>query len=446
MNDGCLIVVGHRNPDTDSVCSAIAYARFKEKLGIEARPYRAGNVNTQTQYVLDRFQVPAPPLLTDLFPKLSDIMIPRSALFLLKPQEPLSKALRIILDNRFAFLPVEDGEGRCLGEVTALHLAGLLDELPIRAGNERVETAMEKLLQAPIAEHLDPAEPMFRTGDLVRDVEHQINQYNIGGFVVNDEAGKVAGVITRMNFLKKARFRVALVDHNEFSQAVDGIEEADVVEVIDHHRIGARSTTTPITFINRVLGSTSTIIADMYRTAGVEPEPETAALMLSAILSDTVILKSPTTTDTDEEVARWLADVAGVELEPYGEAMFEAGSEIAGLTARQIVERDQKRYEEGGHRFAVSQIEMVSFKLFEERREEIRQAVEALRAEAGLDFACLMVTDITHGTTRLVYSGNERVGSAIQYPTVAPGIYEMKDVLSRKKQVLPYLIDLLGRL
>ncbi|MFP4303081.1 MAG: DHHA2 domain-containing protein [Spirochaetaceae bacterium] len=446
MNDRSLIVVGHRNPDTDSVCSAIAYARFKEKLGIEARPYRAGNVNAQTQYVLDRFHVAPPPLLTDLFPKLSDIMIPRSALYLLEPEDSLSEALRIILDNRFAFLPVQDREGRCLGEVTALHLAGLLDELPGRSGGESVETAIEQLLQESVAEHLDPAEPTFRTGDLVRDVEQQINQYNIGGFVVNDDEGRIAGVITRMSFLEKARFRVALVDHNEFSQAVDGIEEAEVVEVIDHHRIGARSTTTPITFINRVLGSTSTIIADMYRTAGLEPEPESAALMLSAILSDTVILKSPTTTATDEEIARWLSEIAGLDLEPYGEAMFEAGSEIFGLTARQIVERDQKRYEEGGYRFAVSQIEMVSFKLFEDRQEEIQHAVGALRAEAGLDFACLMVTDITHGTTRLVYSGKERVGNAIQYPTVAPGIYEMKDVLSRKKQVLPYLIDLLGRL
>lgn len=446
MDDGSLIVVGHRNPDTDSVCSAIAYARFKEKLGIEARPYRAGNLNAQTQYVLELFDVPPPPLLTDLFPKLSDIMIPRSALYLLGPEEPLSKALRIILDNRFAFLPVEDSEGRCLGEVTALHLAGLLEELPARAGSETVETAMEQLLQAPISEHLEPAEPMFRTGDLVRDVEHRINQYNIGGFVVNDEEGRIAGVITRMNFLKKARFRVALVDHNEFSQAVDGIEEADVIEVIDHHRIGARSTTTPITFINRVLGSTSTIIADMYRTAGMDPERESAALMLSAILSDTVVLKSPTTTATDEEIARWLAEIVGLELESYGQKMFRAGSEIAGLSAREIVERDQKRYEEGGHRFAVSQIEMVGFKLFEERQEEIQSAVDRLKREAGLDFACLMVTDITHETTRLVYTGNERVKAAFQYPAVAPGVFEMKDVLSRKKQVLPYLIDLLGGL
>ena len=446
MEEIPLIVVGHRNPDTDSVCSAIAYARFKERQGVPARPYRAGNVNAQTQYVLDRFDASPPPLLTDLFPKLRDIMIPRSALYLLKPTDPLSRALRIILDNRFAFLPVEDEEGRCLGEVTALHFAGILDQLSAMAAGSSVEEASATLLAAPVSEHLEPAEPIFHTADLVRDVERQINQYNIGGFVVNDDEGKIAGVITRVNFLRKTRFQVVLVDHNEFSQAVDGIEEADVVEVIDHHRIGARSTTTPITFINRVLGSTSTIIADMYRTAGMEPQQQTAALMLSAILSDTVILKSPTTTAADEEIAGWLAEIAGLELEPYGESMFQAGSDIAGLSAREIVERDQKRYEEQGHRFAVSQIEMVGFKLFDEREEELRREVERLRGEGALDFACLMVTDITQETTRLVFAGKERVKSAIQYPSVGSGIFEMKDVLSRKKQVLPYLIDVLGRL
>ena len=165
--------------------------------------------------------------------------------------------------------------------------------------------------------------------------------------------------------------------------------------------------------------------------------------MLSAILSDTVILRSPTTTPVDTELAAWLAQLSGLEIDAYGEEMFQAGSEVAGLSAAQIVEQDQKHYQEAGFRFAVSQIEMVGFKVFEERQGEVREAVAQSRQMNGLDFACLMVTDITRETTRLVFDGAERVRNAIQYPAVGPGIFEMKGVLSRKKQVLPYLIDLL---
>ncbi len=445
-DDAPLVVVGHTNPDTDSVCSAVAYARYKSARGVTAAPYRAGNLNAQTRFVFDHFGCSPPDLLTDLYPKLQDIMIPHESLYLLHPQEPLSRAARVILDKGFAFLPVVDDDGFCLGKVTVLRIAGLLDQLPLRAKGVPVETAIAEAMGAPVSGYLESPEPTFVTADLVRDVEHRINQYNVGGFIVNDDAGRIAGIIARVNFLNKARFRVALVDHNEFSQAVDGIEEAEVVEVIDHHRIGARSTAMPITFINRVLGSTATIVADMFRSDGIGVDPQTAGLLLSAILSDTVILKSPTATPVDAEVAGWLAETAGVDLHAYGEKMFQAGSEVAGLSADQIVGQDQKHYEEGGFRFAVSQIEMVGFKVFEERAGEIRDAVARTRSANGLDFACLMVTDITRETTRLVFEGPQRIQDAVQYPAVAQGVFEMKGVLSRKKQVLPYLMDVLSAL
>ncbi|NBC29211.1 MAG: CBS domain-containing protein [Spirochaetes bacterium] len=230
-----LVVVGHKNPDTDSVCSAIAYARFKESTGVAATPFRAGNLNTQTRFVLDRFDCPSPELLTDLYPKLTDIMIPEEQLLLLTPDDPLSAAARIILDNDFSFLPIVDRNNVCVGKVTALRVARLVDELPLHAAGASVTEAVGAAMAAPIRHYLESAEPTFDPLDLVRDVEQQINRYNAGGFVVQDDDGRIAGVITRVNFLTKARFTVALVDHNEFSQAVDGIDEADVVEVIDHH-------------------------------------------------------------------------------------------------------------------------------------------------------------------------------------------------------------------
>ncbi|MFP4613283.1 MAG: DHHA2 domain-containing protein [Spirochaetaceae bacterium] len=441
-----LVVVGHKNPDTDAVCSAIAYARLKTRQGVAARPFRAGNLNAQTKFVLDRFACPPPPLLTDLYPKISHIMIPRQDLFVLRPTDSLSAALRIIVERSFAFLPVVDDNEVCLGKVTALRLARLLEELPGEWAGVPTDEALRNTLQRPVGEFLESPEPLFNTEDLVRDAERRINNYNIGGFIVLDTAGHIGGVVTRVNFLTKARFPVVLVDHNEFSQAVPGIEEAELVEVVDHHRIGVRSTSTPITFINRALGSTCTIVADMYRSAGLTPTSDTAGLMLAAILSDTVILKSPTTTPLDIEIAWELAETSGLAVDTFGEELFRAGSEVSELTASEIVGRDQKTYDEAGFRFSISQIETVGFTPVEEREGEILQALSDTIAAHGLDFACLMVTDITRETTRLALSGNQGVQDAIQYPTVSPGVFEMPDVLSRKKQVLPYLLDLLARL
>ncbi len=453
--DAPLVVVGHKNPDTDSICSAIAYARLKERQGIAAVPYRAGNINTQTRYVLDRFGCPVPELLTSLRPTLADIMIPKDQLFVLAPDDPLSRAMRIILDNSFSFLPVADDSGRSLGKITVLRLTRLLDELSRRGAKDGeplppVTSAIAEALARPISEYVEAPEALFYAGDFVRDVERQINQYNVGGFVVTDEAKRIAGVITRVNFLSRARHRVALVDHNEVSQAVDGVEDAEVIEIVDHHRIGAPTTTMPISFTNRVVGSTATIVAEMFWNSGLEPDEQTAALLLSAMLSDTVILKSPTTTKVDREVATRLSKVARLDLEHYGEEMFAAGSAVGSLTAREIVEQDQKLYDEAGFHFAVSQVEMVGFKLFEERAGEIATAVEETRGVHDLDFACLMVTDITEETTRLVFAGPQRFSAALHYPVAAPvsggTVFEMRHVVSRKKQVLPYLIDVLREL
>ncbi|MEE8441879.1 MAG: DHHA2 domain-containing protein, partial [Spirochaetia bacterium] len=212
--------------------------------------------------------------------------------------------------------------------------------------------------------------------------------------------------------------------------------------IIDHHRIGGRSTSEPITFVNRVVGSTCTIVADIYRQSGTEPSRETAGLLLSGVLSDTVVLRSPTTTPSDRSAADWLATLTGVKPDEYGERMFEAGSEIRELTPRAILERDLKYYEEEGFQFSVSQVEMTGFKVFWDRSDELATEIDAHRARAGLNFACMMVTDITHGTTLLVVSGEDKIVTEIAYPQVAPGIFELKEVLSRKKQVLPYLVEL----
>lgn len=434
--DKPLLVIGHKNPDTDSICSAIGYARFKnDVLGESAQACRAGSINAQTRYALDHFSADDPVLLPDVLPRIRDIMIPHDALYLVRPEQPLSEAYRVIIDNRFSFLPVTDDDDRCIGRITSVGLAGLLERL---AGS-----TVERLLSTPVAEFLEPVGPTFTAATTIRDAERTINRYNEGGFVVTNEAGKIAGVVTRVNFMTDSRFRIALVDHNEFSQSAEGIEFATVEEIIDHHRIGLHRTNEPITVVNHVVGSTCTIVANMYRQRGAEPPSQLAGLLLSGLLSDTVVLNSPTTTDLDRELAPWLAGIAGVEIETYGHDLFAAGSETNALSAQEIIGKDRKQYEEKGRRFTVSQVEMVGFEAFWRRVDELRRAVHAECETEELSFAALMVTDITTSTTLLLLDGPETLRSRIAYPEPEAGIFEMRGVLSRKKQVLPMLLEVM---
>jgi manganese-dependent inorganic pyrophosphatase len=219
-----------------------------------------------------------------------------------------------------------------------------------------------------------------------------------------------------------------------------------VVEIIDHHRLGARTTTLPITFINRVIGSTCTIVADLYRTAGAKPSSRDAGLMLSAMLSDTLVLRSPTTTPMDREVAAWLAGLAGVQIDTYGEEMFAAGASLEGMDPRKIISRDQKIYTEGDRRYSLSQVETVGFGPLLTMKGALLEELDRVMEVEKCAFACLMITDITHDSSLLLYRGEARVLNAITYPRREEMIFEMKDVLSRKKQLLPYFVDLLKRL
>jgi manganese-dependent inorganic pyrophosphatase len=537
-----LVVIGHKNPDTDSVCAAIGYARYKRLAdGIEATAYRAGNLNAQTAFALASFETTAPELLTDVYPRIRDIMIPYDALILIRPDDPIERAREIMLENRFSFLPVVGTDGSCTGKVTLRKLAALLDDIPphdptvtvdpetlcsrlrpvkgadgvplppgpinarlapistttpgqrngphatdllvgpwselrelpkprgqlavaaacqgteasaiaawskahglpiIATGAELPAVWIAIRLSMDVQSCIEAVGPTFAADDRLADVGREVNRSNEGGFIVLDDEQRIAGVVTRVNFMTDARFRVVLVDHNELSQSVDGMADAAIVEIIDHHRIGGRSTSEPITFVNHAVGSTCTIVASLYRSAGVTPDPPTAGLLLSGVLSDTVVLRSPTTTARDREVAEWLCGLAGVDLQEYGERMFEAGSTLQAATPREVLEQDMKYYDEHGEQFSVSQIEMVGWKAFWDRSDEIVSELGAHVARAGLGFACLMVTDITHASTLLVTAGESRIVSRISYPEVRPGIFEMKEVLSRKKQVLPYLLEL----
>jgi manganese-dependent inorganic pyrophosphatase len=443
-----LIVVGHKNPDTDSICAALAYARLKtEVFHEEAVPRRAGNVNPQTQFVLSRFQTDSPPLITDVRSRIEDIMIPREELITLSEKDTLKKACDLLTTNRFSFLPVVGPDGVCLGKLTALRLVSVLSTLVTRCrDDEPIEESDKNLLAGTIGSLVEREHTTFSADALVKDVQRAIGKSNEGGFIILGDKESLEGVITRVNFLAENRLRVVLVDHNEVGQAVDGIEEADVQEIIDHHRLAARTTSLPIMFINRVVGSTCTIIADLYRTSGRKPAPADAGLMLSAMLSDTIILRSPTTTALDRELAAWLAELSGADIEKHGAEMFAAGSSLEGMDAKKIIERDRKVFTERDKRFSLSQFETIGFSHILEMKRELASVLDGILSAEGCAFAGLMITDVSRETSLLLCRGESRVLAAISYPHAEENLFEMKGILSRKKQVLPYFVDLLKTL
>jgi manganese-dependent inorganic pyrophosphatase len=545
-NESPLMVIGHKNPDTDSICSAIAYAHYKREVaGVPALPYRAGNLNPQTSFVLDHFGVEHPEMVISLHPKLSDIMIQGQDLLALGEDDTLGEAQEIIVQRRFAFLPVTSEDGTYAGKISALRLASLTGELgelcrqpdltvrfqrfvesiggrvlsgeapsvfqgrlflPILGAampaaddttvlailpdsSETGLTAVSNLgatlivictcseldepnitrlrqkaacvvitarpaldvaarlcLSMPLRDFIERQHPTFSPSDTVREVRNQIRKSNEGGFIVVDDKGFICGVITRLSFVTPWRFRVVLVDHNELSQAVDGVEEANVQEIIDHHRLGYRSTDQPITFINKVVGCTATIIAELFRNARQNPPTEIAGLMLAAILSDTVILQSPTTTPLDEEMAGWLAELAGEDLQAFGARMFAAGCAVEGMDPHTVIRQDLKVYEESGWKLGVSQMETVGFEVFKEMSHDLSLELARAREEAGCHFSCLMVTDITSSSSLLLCTGENRIIDGITYPRLAEKLFEMTGVLSRKKQMMPYLADLVRQL
>ncbi|MGA2614604.1 MAG: DHHA2 domain-containing protein [Spirochaetia bacterium] len=447
-NQKPLIVVGHKNPDTDSICAALTYARLKTEVFHEdAAARRAGNVNPQTQFVLSRFQAESPPLITDVRSRIEDIMIPREDLIMLTEKDTLKRACDLLTANRFSFLPVVGHDGSCLGKLTTLRLVSVLSGLVSRCRDDQpIGEAERNQLAGSIGDLVEREHTTFAPDALVKDVQRSIGKSNEGGFIILGEKGTLEGVITRVNFLAENRLRVVMVDHNEVGQAVDGIEEADVQEIIDHHRLAARTTSLPITFINRVVGSTCTIIADLYRTAGAVPPAGDAGLMLSAMLSDTIILRSPTTTPLDRELAGWLAELSGVDIEKHGTEMFAAGSSLEGMDAKKIIERDRKVFTEGERRFSLSQFETIGFSHILDLKKDLVEVLDAIIASEGCSFAGLMITDVSRDTSLLLCRGESRVLGAISYPRAEENLFEMKGILSRKKQVLPYFVDLLKTL
>jgi manganese-dependent inorganic pyrophosphatase len=263
--------------------------------------------------------------------------------------------------------------------------------------------------------------------------------------VVNPD-GRTVGILSKTDFLKPFDRKLILVDHNELSQAVKGADQVDILEIIDHHRIGSLTTQQPILFRNEPVGSTSTIVADCFFRSGVELPPPVAGLLLAGLISDTLNLTSPTTTSVDKDVLGRLEKISGVSAREFTEKLFASGSPLTHRSASQAITTDCKEYQEDGVRFSVAQIEEIGFTQFWKHKTDLLEALETHRQAKAYLFSVLLVTDVNSQSSLLLTAGDSKFLSSLDYPRIEPGVYELKDIVSRKKQLLPYLTHCLEQL
>lgn len=537
-------VVGHKNPDTDSICSAIAYAALKTKItGIHHEPRRAGQLNEETQYVLERFGIKVPRLLSDLREQIKDVEL--KEVEGLKSSVSIRTAWEKMQESNIHTLPVTR-DGKLEGVITIGDIAKTYMEVydstilskartqyrniaravdgEVLTGNEHsyllkgkvVIAASSRILMsdfinkddlvimgdrkdaqqcaidvasscmvvcqnAPIsdhilkqaeekqiviirtphdtftaAQHINQSIPVkyfmtksnlvtFKLRDYVDDVKDVMARKRFRDFPIVDNKGKFLGLISRRRLLNVRKKQVILVDHNEKNQAVEGVEEAEVLEIIDHHRLSSIQTMAPVFFRNQPVGCTATIVYQMYQEAGVAPDPVNAALLCAAIISDTLMFRSPTCTPLDETTARTLAQIAGVDVEELAREMFNAGSNLKGKSAEEICFLDFKQFTVNDTVFGVGQVNSMSADELKEIRRIVGPHLEKARTAHGLNMIFFMLTNIITESSELLCCGpeaREKILSAYDLPEDTETIM-LRGVVSRKKQLVPTLVGAL---
>ncbi len=542
-----ILVIGHKNPDTDAICSAIAYAEFKRRTGTQnVVAARCGEINERIDFVLRTFGVPPPMFVADVSPRVSDVM--QANVISVPPRTSVVEALATMDQRNIRVLPVLDAERRCLGLLSVFKASKFFFPAPNRIfDSRRVVSSLRALSRTLGAKMICAFEP-DREEDLVLmvaamkassfaarlpnyaaeklvvvvgdrediqrlavegrvrvvvvtgglEVTHELHHLarsnevtlmisphdsattamlcrasiaverllredflrfrhderlaeiqpvaaasQFQAFPVEDEDRRVVGILSKSDFLKPVGRKLILVDHNELTQAVQGAEQLEILEVIDHHRLGAFSTAQPILFRNEPVGSTCTIVADSFMRYGVELPRSIAGLLLAGLVTDTLNLTSPTTTRRDSEILAWLEQKAEVKAGEFTEKVFSSGSVLVSLPPEKAVSADCKEYEEAGHKFSVAQIEELGFGTFWKRADEVRKALNDFRESRELLFSALFITDVVQQTSLLLVAGPPKLVDAIAYPEVTPGVFQMEGVVSRKKQLLPYLTGLL---
>ena len=430
---GDIYITGHRNPDLDSVCSAAAYAVLKNRTDPDNRyiPVRPGHLSESAKRILASLNITPPPYKRDIYPKVSDVMLQFGE------KIDISGSLKVLAhsysEHNPSATPVFDGD-EYAGLITVDDIAAwMLLHLSEEGSISRIPSISELM-----TEQVEP----LNTNDLFEDAKAVFYSSSKRGIAVFDENG-YAGYVTRRCFLDTPSYKVILVDHNEPGQSIRGIETAAVVEIIDHHRLDAVRTDLPIFIDAEPLGSTCTIVYQLFRRNGIVPDPDTARILLTGIIADTLILKSPTTTSIDEEAASALSSICGEETEEFGLAMF---SNTEGLKTRDpetAVTSDFKTYTEKGVKVGIGQCEVTTLDDLGEYSEAYLDALERVRVKNGLDWAVLMITNVLSEHSVLLctdYKANKK----LSYGQKEKLIYDMPGVMSRKKQLLPEVLFAIG--
>ncbi|MDR1507916.1 MAG: putative manganese-dependent inorganic diphosphatase [Treponema sp.] len=538
-------IIGHRNPDTDSVVSAAAYAAFKQALGTNCRAARAGNMNSQTEYVFERFRAPEVEYLPDVIPKAAHYVTETPAVH---ETVPLWDALERMERENLRALPIVDSLGvyksmlhyrgfsryiithinphqksvfplsiDLVAEVLRAQMITLFNAGEVRRSSiiiaasynkyfishledndienvlvimgDRLDlqkycverkvralilsngyipepelvdlakknnvsvmsspydtssTAMLIMYSVPAGAMGDDTVPLARLSDPIRNLRPLLAKAPSRCLPIGDDEGRVTGILFEGDLAHDPNIGIIMVDHNEMSQAVEGIEHHRILEVIDHHRLGNLSTRYPITFINKPVGATSTIIAGLYREQRLPIKKEIASILLCGILSDTLSLKSATTTETDMETAEYLAELTGLDTAELGRELQNAANRAHNRPAKEFIAGDMKEYDENGVRFSVSQVETSDPQALVARKDEILSVLEELRG-GKFYFSALLVTDVTALDSLLFVSGEKGFISSLTFPRREKEIFTLKGIVSRKKQLLPLLTELLEK-
>ncbi len=443
-------VVGHINPDTDTVASAIGYAWLlrerDEDDTVEAA--RAGTLNPQTAWVLKHLNIDAPRLVTDASPRFDAVL---RRLDTSNPDDPLRDAWAIA-SRTGGVAPVVEEDGRPFGLITGGSIFAYFGEI-IGAHSKRQEMKISEILDVPCRDVCNMDVPQFKAKGSIRNSINRLLRYEGDNFFVVDDNGVYKGVCRQRDALNPPRLKIVMVDHNEARQAVGHLEEAELIEILDHHRLGNPTTHVPIRFTVDIVGSTSTLVSEKIEEVGLSAPPRIAGVLLAGLLSDTLILTSPTTTDRDKAAAKRLARWAfvlggplqGETIQSYGEQILSAGAGLATREPLEIVNADLKLYDGGSYRFSVSQVEVTDLRQLPKHLDKLNAALEETRSQKAVDFSMLLVTDVVRGSSQLLIVNEPAELTEIPYPRQPDGTREAKGIVSRKKQLLPTVLGLLER-
>ena len=531
-----IYIVGHKNPDTDSICSAIALAELKNKLGVEAEPIRTGGLDRGAEFVLDYFKVDKPRLKTSIKPKIRDIEI--DAAYCVAPSYSMAAAMDLIQKNNINSLPVVDDDEKLIGVVSLSNIAASYMEIWDDSIIGRSKTSLENILEVlkgsfvhlpenprplsgkmavkaikkqdlidegdiiiigddtkdqeavikknisllilTISTKLDddllelakkhrvtvistglssfmtsrilpqavPVEyvmtkdnlAVFHKDDLLDDVREQMTSSRFRSYPVLDSKNQVVGNISRYHLISNLKKKVILVDHNERNQSIDDLDSADIVQIIDHHRVANVATSAPIFFRNEPVGSTSTIISKMFFENGIKPSRKIAGLLCAAIISDTLLFRSPTSTPTDKFVLNKMSKIAAIDPEEFAMEMFRAGTSLEGKKPEELLKTDVKNFTFEGKNVRVCQIFTMDLDSTASVEDDLKEAMEEYLEKENVESFILMITDIFREISEVIVVGSFKEALARQFgKEIVNSKFVAEGLLSRKKQLIPKL-------